>query len=178
MLMNLDMLRSKGDLFDAAMEWFSRKGHFAFAADNDFIRAYFRGSTKIIDDKFNTRYNITRPEIFSQDTDGRIIHTAQKLMKVWEMTGLPVQRLYWKYYLRSAWGENITPEELADKLCTVCETSHVALAPFIHLNPHPCFKQTLIAVPRKIFWNNNLVRSLRLIVTDIYYRLKYKLTRR
>ncbi|MBQ3585446.1 MAG: glycosyltransferase family 8 protein [Synergistaceae bacterium] len=168
MIMNLDAIRAKGDLFDDAMEWFSRRYHLAFTADQSFINAYFTGSTNLIE----KRFNFCNPSA-NQDIKNCIIHTPGSF-KVWGMSGLPFQRLYWKYYLKSAWGENITPSELADKLCSVAETT----LSFFHMTPYPCLKRTLIKVPQKIFWTNQLMFSLRIIVKDIYYRLKHRLTHR
>ena len=108
LLMNLARIRERGVLSQMCIDWLARRGEMALAADQDALNSIFAGDIKILDSTFNQ--NILIP-----DMSGCIIHTL--FGKPWRnMRGLQSDRIYWKMYLRSAWGENVTCEELVDVL--------------------------------------------------------------
>ena len=157
MLMNLAMIRAKGDMFGDAVEWFSRRHHLANVADQSFICVYFGGFVKMIDEKFNLR----NPPA-SMDIDSCIVHTCGMASKAWEMSGLPVQKLYWHYYLKSAWGENISRDELVDAISSYMKQPQPK---------PPLVKRVILRILR-----TTPAVIARILLKDAYYRLKYRLT--
>lgn len=113
LVMNLALIRDKGNLFMNSMEWLKHHVHIMRFNDQDIINGLFYKSIKFIDQRFNTMSPVQKSEL-----NNCIIHAAG-FVKAWEITGLPYQKLYWKMYLRSAWGENISPSELIDLISSL-----------------------------------------------------------
>ncbi|MBR4196203.1 MAG: hypothetical protein IKQ95_05760 [Synergistaceae bacterium] len=142
-------------------EWLRKHIHNASCPDQDAYNSIFRGSIKIIDSRFNVISGTNPGGI----TENSVLHFAGAV-KPWEISGHPSQTLYWKYYTHSAWGENSSREELIDAISARAKIS----APEYRL-----FSRNI----RKIF--NVLpeaISSAKLVLRDIFYRLKYRLTRR
>ncbi|MBQ7544601.1 MAG: hypothetical protein IJT02_06620 [Synergistaceae bacterium] len=155
--MNLAMIRKKGDMFRDAMKWFSRRYHLATRADQSFIYVYFGNSITMLDERMNLR----NPPA-SRSVDDCIIHTAGGV-KTWEMSGFPVNKLYWHHYLRSAWGENSSCEELLEAISSRIKQPQ----------PKPCL---IKRIARRLF-NTTPAVIVRILLKDIYYRLKHALSR-
>ena len=108
LIMNLQQIRQKGNLFELSMKWFSRHSHIATLPDQDALNSIFRGNIKIIDSKYNNSH-------LDENLSDAIVHTWPH--KSWlGLAGFRSDALYWKMYLRSAWGENISADELIDIL--------------------------------------------------------------
>ena len=108
LIMDIQQMRNKGNLFELSMKWFSRHSHIATLPDQDALNSIFRGHIKIIDEKYNNSH-------LDEDLSGTIVHTWPH--KSWlGLAGFNSDALYWKMYLRSAWGEKDTADELIDIL--------------------------------------------------------------
>ena len=152
LLMNLSRIRERGNLFRIGMGWILRRGRMAVAPDQDALNAIFRDDIKIINSRFNQN-------VLKQDMSDCIMHTLGG--KAWRsISGLYSDHVYWKMYLRSAWGENTTRDELADILIDLAKPKKPK--PFLKR-----FKKTfldIMPIP---------LRAVKFIVWDIYYRLRY-----
>lgn len=161
MLMNLALIRRKGSIFNGCAEWIDKHAHIDHVVsfgDQDIINTVFYESIKLINRKFD---NIPLEDNIIADS---IIHTAGG-SKGWEMTGKIYQPLYWKMYLRSAWGENDTPEEVIDAIASRVKQTR---------------KEPKISIIRSIV--RRIKRTVpivitRLILRDIFFRIKYRLRR-
>ena len=106
LLMNLKKIRERSNFFIEALEWIINNAYLAQFPDQDAMNYMFRGHVKLIDAKFNV-YNL------SSDLSDCIIHCWRS--KPWTtIYGFQSERIYWKCYLLSAWGENVTPSEVVD----------------------------------------------------------------
>ena len=108
LVMNLSMIRSRGNLFRNAMNWLNKNVHLMMFSDQDIINCLFYKSIKFIESRFNNIRPITEDEM-----KNTIIHTAGG-ERAWEMTGIPYQKMYWKMYVVSEWGKNKSPDELIE----------------------------------------------------------------
>ena len=111
MLMNLAKIRRNGNLLEQSLEFLKRHTHSTPLLDQDILNSIFSGHIKLLDSRFNK----FAPKV--KDTLPKsIIHgTTFSGYKLWEVTGKPAQYLYWQFYLKSAWGENIkTPEQAVE----------------------------------------------------------------
>ena len=128
----------------------------ALAADQDALNSIFAGNIKILDSTFNQ--NILIPDMY-----GCIIHTL--FGKPWrEMRGLQSDRIYWKMYLRSAWGENVT----LDKLVDILNDAAVRNVP----PQRNIFRQILSGIKHKIIGRIIPFSALRYIRIDMMMRFK------
>ena len=175
MLMNLKKIREHGNFFVNAMNWIEQHVHLMAFSDQDVINNLFYGEIKLIDTKFNNS-NPKREE----QLPNSIIHTPTKSPeeRIWSVAGLPSQKLYWKYYLLTAWGENATPSEIVHVLMTEAEKSSPMNLRLYHSNARYCLKQLSVSIPRKIFWRNALIVPIRYVLSDIFHKIKYRLSHR
>ncbi len=156
LLMNLKRIRQRGSLFQIGTQWILRRGRMALAPDQDALNSIFRNEIKIIDSRFNQ--NVLKPNM-----SNCIMHTLWG--KAWSsFRGLYSDSMYWKMYLRSAWGADTTPDELIDILNSKANNAKPKKAqPFMKR-----LKRKLFAfVPRQ---------AVKYILMDIYYRLRYRFT--
>ena len=106
--MDLQRIRERGQFSQIASEWLIHHQHLPLFPDQDALNAIFAGDIKFIDDKFNV-YDL------AQDLSGCIVHMWRG--KPWAgFSGAPHERLYWRMFMRSAWGEGLTLDELIDIL--------------------------------------------------------------
>ena len=166
LIMNLAMLRNCGNLFKDSIEWFLRRRHLVYFGDQDIINGLYYGSIKLI----GRKYNNCNPKTENQLADS-IIHTPghADAFRTWGIVGLPSQKLYWKYYLRSAWGEDKTPSEIIDVLMNAVERS----SEFYHTSARSCVKRLTRGILRKVFCTNSIVTVAGYLVKDVYYRTKH-----
>ena len=169
MIMNLDKIRERGNLFQNAMKWIEKRVHLMKFSDQDVINNIFYGSIKLIDRKFNNG----NPTKWEQLPDS-IIHTPHPYhsFKTWGIQGLPSQQLYWKYYTRTAWGDDVTLEDFAE---TMLESAKKSSSCYNHSIPQ---YMGLVSwkIIRKVFYTNELVLIIRYLVSEAYHRLKQKLS--
>ena len=157
LIMEVGKIRDKGNLFSMSMDWFAKHSHLATLADQDALNSIFRGNIKIISSKYNNAQ-------IEEDLSDSIVHTWPH--KSWlGLAGFRSDALYWKLYLRSAWGENVTCDELIDIINDVAQ----------EYNPRKKFLIKRVAASIKtrfLFWQP--VRIIRFL----YSEAKYRLTRR
>ena len=108
MLMNLNNIRNSGNLFENSMKWLKRHKHTADYGDQDILNSLFYGHMKFIDKKFDNLVTLKGVGIEPENT---ITHSGGE-PKLWRVTGNAWQYFYWQYYLKSAWGENLSRENL------------------------------------------------------------------
>ncbi len=159
--MNLALIRRKGSIFNGCAEWIDKHAHIDHVVsfgDQDIINTVFYESIKLINRKFD---NIPLEDNIIADS---IIHTAGG-SKGWEMTGKIYQPLYWKMYLRSAWGENSSSEEVIDAIASRAKPERKV--PRISIN-----KRIMRRIARM-----TPIAITRLILKDIFFRIKYRFTR-
>ena len=120
----------------------------------------FRDSIHLLPDRFNVRDE-------GHDCRGVIRHIAG-LNKPWNgLRDLPCERLYWKMYLKSAWGEDIAPDEFIDLLCGVASRSRQ-----LHLHTSQCWGRILYRIGFDVFCNS-LFRTLRPLFREWVFRLRH-----
>ena len=153
--LNLKEVRKTGNLFEKGVKWLKRHKHVAPYADQDILNALFFKHVKFLDGRFNQMTTKTKNEL-----SNRIIHTPAS-PKLWQVTGHPAQYLYWRYYLKSAWGENITTPEQAFEV--MLNASKIEKKP---LTMKQITKNVLSAL--KIL---NLARISRMLFWEFLYRV-------
>ena len=124
LLMNLKKIREKGNLFLNAMSWMKKRMHLMAFSDQDILNNLFYGDIKLIDSKFNFT-NASNFDLQPSEMNDKILHTPGS-NKVWDITGLPVQKLYWRYFLDSAWGENMSKYEFANFIWDVSRVNAIS----------------------------------------------------
>ncbi|MBQ7216376.1 MAG: glycosyltransferase family 8 protein [Synergistaceae bacterium] len=163
LVMNLDSIRQRGNLFTLATDWIAARGGLALAPDQDALNAVFHGDIQLIDSRFNTN-------VRTQDISSCIVHMLQS--KPWKsMYGLHQDRLYWKMFLRSAWGENVTVDDVVDILNDVVAAQR----------PSVSYSYSVRHIIRGFC---NMIKhriiptvSLKYMILHAYYSLKGKLTK-
>ena len=141
LVMNLEKLRQGDNLINASTEWLKVHYYTAPYPDQDFINSLFYGRIKLLDGRFNRHMNL------DGDLSGTIIHTIWS--KPWRrIADTQCDKLYWRMFLKSAWGENIPAYDLALKLFAVADLS----------------------AQRKSFFDRHLERILRTLWVTITFR--------
>jgi len=159
-VMNLEKFRVLGDFCDISIKWLSKHSHLPIFPDQDALNSIFIDDIKIIDSKFNV-YDL------SQNLSNSIIHMwAGKPWK--KFTGAKHEKLYWHMYLKSAWGENCTIDDMIDKLSVLGVLS--SNSEYFHKHGSQCLKRLLHVIPNRF---KNALESLKLK----YYWVKYKFSR-
>ncbi len=163
LVMNLDRIRQRGSLFTLITDWISERGLMVLAPDQDAINAVFHGDIQIIDSKFNTNLR-------TQDISGRIVHMLQS--KPWKtLSGINQDRLYWKMFLRSAWGENITGDQLIDIL------SDIALSQKNYGSYSYSIRHIMNGFRNMLKYHAIPMMSIKYMAIYAYYRLTGKISR-
>ena len=165
-IMNLRKIREIKDFCGICVDWLLKHSHFRIFPDQDMLNAIFLNDIKIIDPKFNVFADIHNT---MQDISDKIIHVNGSRSKPWKyFYGCQHDHLYWKMFLRSAWGQNITPEELIDIFCNLtCQS------PLIHASYKDCVKSILSKACNKFCGKFKIVG---LIIKNMYYKFKYRFT--
>lgn len=156
LIMDLRQMRQKGSLSEMSAEWFSRHRHLATLPDQDALNSIFRGHIKTISGKYNF-------SDLDEDLSGFIVHTWRH--KSWMgLAGFKSDALYWKMFLRSAWGENVTMDELVDIFNGAALKSRYKKITLI--------KRAVRYMQKKILWWSP-VRLLKFLGKEAIYRVKY-----
>ena len=162
-VMNLQKIRGYGNFYDISVKWLLRHKYLPLFPDQDALNAIFMNDIKFLDERFNV-------DTLSCDISNCIFHMWRS--KPWrEFTNAPHHLLYWDMYLRSAWGENITPHELIEKLSIISGTMKKQL----HHTFWQCLRRVISGIWHKITFSEKR-KAIKLILSDIIHRLKYKFT--
>ena len=162
LVMNLNEIRGRGDFFAEASRYTIEHLHTYMSADQKVFNSLFYGKIKLIDQKFNR-------QLWDYDSDlsDSIIHTNKR--KSWRVyPEMYAERLYWKMYLRSAWGENITRDEFVDVIANIKPEQ----SEFLHPSPRQCFVRIIRGVWRRGSLSG-LRRVVSLVARDMYHRLTH-----
>ncbi len=162
-IMDLRKIRSRGSLFKIATDFIIAKRDLILAPDQDALNAIFRNDIKIISNKFNAHFSM-----MSENMPDCIIHMLA--WKPWiAITGVQSDRLYWKMYVRSAWGENATRDELIDIFNNLAYgTAHSTL---YHHTPMQCVRRLSFSAWIRICAP---FRLAKFFASSIFYRFKHK----
>ncbi len=165
LVMDLKRIRAKCNLVNEFIKWFARWRDLNQCVDQDAINGIFAGDIEFLDPKFS-QYKL------AENLSNCIIHSFSS--KSWNKNqGFCSDRLYWKTFLKTAWGENKSPDEIIDILCDVC-----ALDRLKQLSEK---KSLLYRVVRKLYHltlKYTGLNILKLYVKNFLYSLKFKLTYR
>lgn len=165
LLMNLKRIREWGNLFQMAMKWRIRHSHTNRCIDQDILNSLFFGFIKFLDVKFNRRDNGWAFDPQKHDAPGSILHLTGP--KPWNgFRGNLMERLYWKTYLRSVWGEDITADKAVDLLCDMASRS-----PYMHRHTSRCYQQIGIRLFRDIF-HPLLFTTIGILLQEAFYRVR------
>lgn len=164
LLMNLASIRKIGDLFRISYNWYVKYLPLVIYVDQDVLNVLFHGQKKFIDQKFNDIH----PEL-EQGLPQSIIHD-----KLWRMSGLPAQNLYWSLYLRSEWGKNKSPDDVVDILSDAAGEFMKSISGHYHPHPKICMRSALRAILRKIFCTNKFSASIILRAKYFIHRFRRK----
>ena len=167
LVMNLNHIRTFANVSEIFKNWIEYHIHSAIFTDQDFVNSLFIDSIKRIDRRFNRQL-----WDYSDDLSNAIIHTNKR--KSWKnFPTMYPDCLYWKMYLRSAWGENITTEGLVDVLSRIKDgTVNSAL---LHKSPLKCVRRIIRAIWNKITFSNTR-RIIKMLLKDIFHKMKYRIT--
>ena len=157
LLMNLKKIRECGDFLNDLKEWIARNHYLDFFLDQDALNSIFAGDVKYIDAKFHV-YKL------NEDLSGCLVHCFPS--KAWQnVRGFSSDKLYWKMYLLSAWGENKSPFEAAEVILNVAsQTSANVKKPL----RRRCLRKVYNLASRFLF-------TMSFFSRHIYYRMKYAL---
>ncbi|MBQ3403200.1 MAG: glycosyltransferase family 8 protein [Synergistaceae bacterium] len=140
MLMDLEAIRELGDFFTTAAQWLMSHLYSAPYADQEAYNALFPGQIKLLDRKYNRH-----KDFHGQDISGTIIHNIWT--KPWRvLSGDENCILYWDMFLRSAWGENVSPIDLVRRLAEIAELSSSQ----IHTSSRQCLKSVKYSILQKL----------------------------
>lgn len=136
-VMNLKKIRERENFADMCIQWITEHSYFNLLPDQDAINIIFMNDIKHIDAKFNI-YDYTH------ETKDCIIHMFAA--KPWEAhNGSASENCYWKMYLKSAWGENVSREDLIDTFSRISASSG-----FYHGRFTGCIKRLLNVTKKRI----------------------------
>ena len=154
-VMDLQRIRERGQFSQIASEWLIHHQHLPLFPDQDALNAIFAGDIKFIDAKFNV-YDL------EQDLSGCIVHMWRG--KPWAgLSGAQHERLYWRMFTRSAWGEGLTPDELIDTLCKAALSYK-----FNHKHGSQCLKRLIKG--RKT-WLTKKCQPIVILCNEAYHRI-------
>ncbi|MBQ6970961.1 MAG: hypothetical protein IJP86_01250 [Synergistaceae bacterium] len=160
-VMNLAGIREGFDFTEKWKDYLLRHKRVMVLPDEMAYNFVFAGNIKFIDERFN-RF------ILDKDLSDCIIHTF--MAKPWlGITGLKSERWYWKYYLRSAWGENSTADDIIDIMSEISAKNKPARQSVL--------RRAVLYISRKIGGSYPVLRVI-LMFRDILDRLTYRLTRK
>lgn len=161
-VMNLEKIRKLGSFFKITTDFIIKHKDLILAPDQDALNAIFRGDIKIIDNKFNSHFNM-----LTEVMPDCIIHFLA--WKPWaEITGKQSDRNYWKMYIRSAWGENTSRDELIDIFNNLAsKTAHSVL---YHHTPMQCVKRISFSIWIRLC---SPFRLIKYFTMAIFYSIKY-----
>lgn len=166
LIMNLAKIHEQGKFFGIASNWLTSHSHIPILPDQDAFNAIFRGDIKFIDAKFNILS-------IQEDMPDCVIHCAW-IEKPWRfLSGFAPDRIYWKMYIRSPWGENMTRDEIIDKLAGLVQPS-----PYMHRHGIQCLKRIAASTGKRVMILFQPFMIVWLFAKDLLFRLKHKLTRR
>jgi lipopolysaccharide biosynthesis glycosyltransferase len=159
LVMNLSRIRDRYNLLEEANKWFKKWEYCSPFLDQDFINARFRGDIIRIGDKFNS----TRR---GGDITDRIIHTVG-CSKPWNaLEGSAVEKLYWKTYLKTAWGLRAGHEKTIDMILDTVRHSM-----WTHRHTSSCYRNIQSRLT-KDFVMNDAARILVLLAKYLYCRVR------
>ncbi len=170
-VMNLQKVRERGNLCSMFIEWLLRYSYLPLFPDQDALNSIFFGDIKIIDDKFNM-YDLNK------NLSGCIVHMWNG--KPWQFfTGAEHEKMYWKYYLRSAWGEGMTRDDVIEFFGKFIAPEIAELQEKTHKHTNQCMKRIIMNIPKKIreAFHTEFFDVCGLILKDKFYRLKYNFSR-
>ncbi len=170
MIMDLAKMRRQGNFLNEAIEYLVRRKNFITLPDEIVFNFVFKEDIKTLSEKYN-RF------ILNQDLSDCIVHTFKD--KPWEdgFKGELHEVMYWKMYLKSAWGEHIAREDVIDLVVSLLERSQ-----YVHKSEKQCFAKitgSLKSSMKIIFRPLVAARSwLGLLVHYAAYCLRYRLKQR
>lgn len=164
LVMDLDRIRRHGDFFSTAMNWLAHHRHSATLADQDILNVLFCGDIKLIDNRFNNRN-------LDGDTKGSIMHAIREPKPWTGLRGTPLEKLYWKTYLRTPWGAELTPGETAELLIDLMGAS-----PQNHRHTSQCYRRIGERFRRDVLCND-IFSTIGLLVKEALRRLSRRLRR-
>ncbi len=171
LLMDLKRIRERGELCDISMAWISRHRHSTNYADQDALNALFSDSIRFIDPKFNFFLYSRDPENQQDNFDNRITHITSP--KPWrELKGLATEQLYWGMFLKSAWGENTTVEELIGILGRTA-----SMSPYIHRHTKQCYlnigHRLFFDIFHPVFW-----MKIWVLIRELFEKIRFSVIRK
>ena len=164
LVMDLNRIRERGDFFRAAMDWLARHRYSATLADQDILNALFCGDIKLIENKFNNRD-------IDGDARGAIMHAIREPKPWTGLRGTPLEKLYWKAFLGTPWGETMTSAETAELLLNLMGAS-----PQNHRRTAQCYRRIGERLWRDVLCND-IVSVLGLLAKEAFHRLFGRLRR-
>ena len=163
LIMNLKEIRKSGYFFSTSIRWLKIHSCSSSLPDQDMYNALFYGSIKILAWKFNYR-----PDYHSEVLSKVIIHNAGTNKPWLTLSNSKNCIMYWDMYLRSAWGENMTPIELVRTLASIPDVSQ-----YYHKSAWQCLKRAGKAILRRLTFPAFL-RSIVMILRHMYYLLTHR----
>ena len=167
LLMDLERVRKKLNMSYEFQKFIIRYRNLTRFVDQDAINMLFKDDIKIIDARFN-EYRLDKVDIAPENC---IIHAwASKPFK--KIAGHVSDRLYWKYYLKSAWGEHDTPEDLIKKICDIAAGIPEPTKQKKSIFKSSIFYKTMRKASKKC--SIEFRKIIALCVKNIIYKLQYK----
>lgn len=157
LLMDLDRIRKHGDFFSTAMNWLAHHRHSATLADQDILNALFCGDIKLIDNRFNNRD-------LDGDTKGSIMHAIREPKPWTGLRGIPLEKLYWRTYLKTPWGADLAPSDAASLMIDLA-----GALPQNHRRSAQCYRRIGERLWRDILCND-LFSVAWLLLREAFYR--------
>ncbi|MBQ7665629.1 MAG: glycosyltransferase family 8 protein, partial [Synergistaceae bacterium] len=164
LVMNLTRIRAFMNMPEMFKEWIDYHTYSMTTTDQDFINSVFIDSIKRIDGRFN-RQLWTESDVLSNS----VIHFNKR--KPWKnFPSMYADFLYWKIYLHSAWGENVTPEDMIIILKRIQDNSD----PMQLISSKQCVLRIAEVIRKKIPFQTTGMR-IKMFFMDCFHKMKYKL---
>ena len=166
-IMDLRKIRERGIFLQIVTNWIVENKKLIIFPDQDALNNVFVQDIKILPENFNTvvGYNFDPRE--STLPQNCIFHLCAS--KPWTgLKGILTDRVYWKMYVRSAWGENLTYDEVIDRLNDMAFLT--VQSECYHSSQRQCFGRILRILRLRLFFP---FRSIRYLVNVICNKLKH-----
>ena len=158
LLMDLERIRERDNFLEVCPAWFKEHHRLANLADQDFLNVFFQDSIRLIPGRFNEMRD-------GHAGENSILHLILDHKPWARMAGYAADRLYWKMYLRSAWGEGMDREAIVDILSETARHT-----PKLHMHTSQCWRQVGLRLWKDIVLNE-VTRCLIIVVLCLVGRL-------
>lgn len=158
MLMDLKKIRAERDLPGICPLWYAEHAHHSTRPDQDFLNSNFRGDVAFLPAKFNVQGVET--------ADGIILHVSGDIKPWHGLSGNSSGVTYWRMFTRSAWGEDMSADELIAELSRAAASNKN-----LHMHSCQCWRRLCFRI-----WNDVIlcqpIQLLYMYIRERMHRMR------